>query len=118
MTAFTRETEGFVPHLARSRAQFTRNLRELSATDRSQVGGKAASLGELLASGQAVPEGFAITTEAFKYFLRLAGLTDAVAAFMESRRGDRAIEDAALAKVHARIMAAPMPDELAQALQS
>jgi phosphohistidine swiveling domain-containing protein len=37
-----------------------RRLRDLRATDTAQVGGKAASLGELLAAGFAVPDGFVL----------------------------------------------------------
>jgi len=37
-----------------------RRLRDLRAADAAQVGGKAASLGELLAAGFAVPDGFAL----------------------------------------------------------
>ena len=41
-----------------------RNLRDVRLSDAGEVGGKAASLGELLASGVHVPEGVVLTAEA------------------------------------------------------
>ena len=41
-----------------------RHLRDLRAADAAQVGGKAASLGELFAAGFAVPEGFVLPADA------------------------------------------------------
>ena len=41
-----------------------RNLRDVRLSDAGEVGGKAASLGELLASGAHVPEGVVLTAEA------------------------------------------------------
>ena len=42
---------------------------ELSVADRPTVGGKGASLGELLRAGIRVPPGFVITTAGFREFL-------------------------------------------------
>src|SRR5262249_62154942 len=50
------------PHL-------TRPLICLRSDDRSSVGGKAASLGELARAGLPVPAGFAVTTAAFGHAL-------------------------------------------------
>jgi pyruvate,water dikinase len=43
---------------------------ELGIADRPTVGGKGASLGELIRAGAAVPPGFVVTTAAFETFLR------------------------------------------------
>lgn len=43
---------------------------ELGIDDRPTVGGKGASLGELIRAGAAVPPGFVVTTAAFEAFLR------------------------------------------------
>lgn len=43
-------------------------LENITNNDLKEVGGKAASLGELIQSGNAVPNGFVITTEAYKRF--------------------------------------------------
>src|SRR5205809_6941321 len=53
-------------------------LDELSSKDAARVGGKNASLGELIASlktkGVRVPDGFATTAEAYRRYLRENGL--------------------------------------------
>ena len=46
---------------------------ELGIEDVSTVGGKCASLGEMSKIGVPVPPGFAVTTEAFDYFLKETG---------------------------------------------
>jgi pyruvate,water dikinase len=46
----------------------SRTLDELRRTDEPAVGGKSASLGELLAAGIPVPPGFALTTSAYEAF--------------------------------------------------
>ncbi|MGY1602260.1 PEP/pyruvate-binding domain-containing protein [Geodermatophilus sp. SYSU D00815] len=57
-------------------SRFTRPLAGLRLTDRPAVGGKCASLGELLAAGIAVPDGFAVTVDAFELFRDTGGLRD------------------------------------------
>ena len=53
--------------------QFTRPFKAISYGDVTTVGGKNASLGEMISKlsgkGIAVPDGFATTTDAFRYFL-------------------------------------------------
>ncbi len=53
-------------------------MRDISMDDVGQVGGKNASLGELIRNvvpkGVRVPEGFAVTAEAYYYFLKETGL--------------------------------------------
>jgi pyruvate,water dikinase len=56
---------------------YCRDLRELRIEDAASVGGKAAWLGELLRAGCRVPNGFAITVDAFRAFLAANGLADA-----------------------------------------
>src|SRR5579872_2720806 len=55
-------------------ANFIRKFRDIRLTDVAVVGGKNASLGEmfsqLAATGVRVPDGFATTAEAFRYFLQ------------------------------------------------
>jgi pyruvate, water dikinase len=45
---------------------FVRWFDDVRATDRPSVGGKCASLGELISAGIAVPPGFAVTVDAFE----------------------------------------------------
>ena len=49
---------------------------ELGMEDVNLVGGKCASLGEMSQIGAPVPPGFAVTTEAFDYFLKETGAFD------------------------------------------
>ena len=56
----------------------TRPLAELRRTDAEAFGGKSANLGELLAAGLAVPDGFALGADAYRDFVGLD----------RSRRGD------------------------------
>lgn len=54
--------------------RYIRRFSELRATDRPSVGGKCASLGEMVAAGLPVPEGFAVAIDAFEDFLDHSGL--------------------------------------------
>jgi pyruvate,water dikinase len=74
----------------------TVDLAELDATALALAGGKAANLGELIAAGLPVPPGFCVTTDAYT----------SVAAGLD---GDPATMRAALA-------AAPVPEEIAEAV--
>jgi len=62
---------------------FTRRFAEVSMGDVPLVGGKNASLGEMFralnAKGIRVPDGFAVTAEAYRHFLRANGLDRALA---------------------------------------
>ena len=55
---------------------------ELQLSDIPQVGGKNASLGEmrreLIPKGVAIPDGYAVTAEAYRYLLSSAGITEEI----------------------------------------
>jgi pyruvate,water dikinase len=93
--------------------RFIRWFRELGIGDVPLVGGKNASLGEMFQAltprGVRVPDGFAVTAEGYRHFLRSAGLDRRIDAILEGldthdmanlgARGDqirRAITDATL----------------------
>jgi phosphohistidine swiveling domain-containing protein len=76
-----------------------RPLRDVTARDGAIAGGKGANLGELLRAGLAVPEGFIVTTEAYR---RVASELDA--------------EDAARAR--ARLAGTTIPDDVAAAVRA
>lgn len=93
-------------------------LDQLSATDLATVGGKNAALGDLIrhlgAAGVRVPDGFALTAEAFRLHLRAAGLEEVV--YRELDRLD--LNDVtALARVaagiRARVREAALPPAVA-----
>ena len=73
---------------------------QLRMTDVETVGGKNASLGEMIsqlaASGVRVPGGFATTAQAFREFLAHSGLTDKINARLASLNTDdvRALAEA------------------------
>ena len=90
---------------------------QLRMTDVDRVGGKNASLGELLSqltdAGIRVPDGFATTAEAFRLFLKEGGLEDRIAARLEVLDVDDVNELAkAGAEIRSWVEAAPFPAEL------
>jgi pyruvate,water dikinase len=99
--------------------RFIRWFRDLGLADVGRVGGKNASLGELYReltpAGVRVPNGFAVTADAYRRFLRAGGLEDQIRAALAdldtrdltalAERG-RAIREAILAR--------PLPDDIRQ----
>ena len=96
----------------------------LRMTDVDSVGGKNASLGEMISQlptgpqGVRVPTGFATTAHAFRTFLAYAGLDDKINAALDALDTD---DVRALAKVGAQIRemveAQPFPREFEQAVR-
>lgn len=90
---------------------------QLRMTDVDRVGGKNASLGELLSqltsAGIRVPDGFATTAEAFRLFLKEGGLEDRIHARLAKLDVDdvKALA-AAGAEIRGWIERAPFPAEL------
>jgi pyruvate,water dikinase len=89
--------------------------------DVPEVGGKNASLGELLCTlsseGIRVPDGFATTAEAFRYFLKYNDLPDKLAVLM-SQLDRKAYSNLADIGAQARklLYCADMPDDLGLAI--
>ena len=93
----------------------------LRMTDVESVGGKNASLGEMISqlpSGVRVPTGFATTAHAFRQFLAFGGLTERINARLDALDTDdvRALA-AAGAEIRAMVEAQPFPADLAQAIR-
>jgi pyruvate,water dikinase len=77
------------------------------------VGGKCASLGELIGAGVRVPPGFALTTEGFRAFMRESGIEREVAARLRGLDvSDLARLEQASADIRATIEAQPFSTEL------
>ncbi|HKS05057.1 MAG TPA: phosphoenolpyruvate synthase [Gemmatimonadaceae bacterium] len=96
-------------------------LTDVGASDISRVGGKNASLGELTrhldAGGVRVPEGFAITVDAYWAYLGANALRERIAAWIASyRRGDLALLDAG-ANIRRAILEAEFPEPIALAIR-
>jgi pyruvate, water dikinase len=94
---------------------------DLRMTDVESVGGKNASLGEMISQlpdGVRVPTGFATTAHAFRQFLSHAGLAQRIAARLASLDTDdvRALA-AAGAEIRGWVEAQPFPSDLEQAIR-
>ena len=89
-----------------------------SAPDNPLLGGKFASLAEMIAAGFAVPPGFGVTTTAYRVFMVHAGL-DGKAAFVREAARREALADVGSARTRLveAIGAAPMPGELETAIR-
>jgi pyruvate,water dikinase len=96
---------------------------QLRMTDVESVGGKNASLGEMIsqlaASGVRVPGGFATTAHAFRQFLQQGGLTARINERLASLNVDdvRALAEAG-AQIRQWVVDAPFPAELEAAVRA
>ena len=104
-------------------SDYVRWLSELGMDDVGVVGGKNASLGEMIqhltAVGVRVPGGFATTAQAYRDFLAVSGLDQRIAAELESLDVDdiAALSEAG-PKIRGWITAQPFQPELDQAIAS
>ena len=94
----------------------------LRMTDVESVGGKNASLGEMISqlpSGVRVPTGFATTAHAFRQFLAFGGLTERINARLDALDTEdvRALA-AAGAEIRAMVEAQPLPADLEKAIRA
>ncbi|MGK6307671.1 phosphoenolpyruvate synthase [Variovorax sp. DT-64] len=94
----------------------------LRMTDVESVGGKNASLGEMISQlpqGVRVPTGFATTAHAFRQFLAHDGLADRISQKLKSLDTEdvRALA-AAGAEIRAMVEAQPFPADLEQAIRA
>ena len=94
---------------------------QLTMHDVGLVGGKNASLGEMIShlaqAGVAVPAGFATTTVAYREFLAANGLTDRINQLLNGLDAGNIQELAAAGKtIRGWVLAAALPDAIAQAI--
>jgi pyruvate,water dikinase len=90
-----------------------RDLGDVGAGDRAAVGGKGASLGELIRAGIPVPAGFVVTVEAFERGMRALDPGGEIGREVgRLPAGDAAAIADLTARVRARIAAAPLPPEV------
>jgi pyruvate, water dikinase len=98
-------------------------LRDVTLADVPSVGGKNASLGEMLsaleAKGVAVPNGFALTADAFRATLGEAGITEEIYAALD-RLDPRDVRELAhvAEKIRERVRAAPLPQAIAEQVRA
>jgi pyruvate,water dikinase len=97
--------------------RYIRFFRDIRIDDVPSVGGKNASLGEmyreLTALGVKVPNGFAVTAQAYWYVLEQAGIRSALRSALEGLRPDD-VDDLARRGRRARelVYSAPLPPDL------
>jgi pyruvate, water dikinase len=90
--------------------RYSRPLAELTRSDEPHFGGKSASLGELLAADIPVPGGFALSTAAFRTFVKEADLRSLIDGRLESLRPDDLESVRAIcAELTEAIRSAPVP---------
>ena len=94
---------------------------KLRMTDVEAVGGKNASLGEMISQlpqGVRVPTGFATTAHAFRQFLAHGGLTDRISARLKALNTEdvRALAEAG-AEIRGWVEAQPFPADLEKAIR-
>ena len=97
-------------------------FQSLGLSDIDQVGGKNASLGEMIRhlseAGVKVPGGFATTAHAYREFLAASGLDQRIAQMLKKLNVDDVVALAkAGAEIRSWIIAAPLPDTLEQAIR-
>ncbi|MEZ5447005.1 MAG: phosphoenolpyruvate synthase [Gammaproteobacteria bacterium] len=101
---------------------YTIPLNQLGMHDTARVGGKNASLGEMIRglseSGVLVPEGFATTAEGFREFLAANGLTERIHARLDHLDVDDIAQlTAAGREIRAWVAAAAFPPGLERAIE-
>ncbi|HPW85065.1 MAG TPA: PEP/pyruvate-binding domain-containing protein, partial [Rhodoferax sp.] len=94
---------------------------KLRMTDVDTVGGKNASLGEMIShlpTGVKVPTGFATTAHAFREFLKFGGLTDKINARLSALDTEdvRALAQVG-AEIRAMVEVQPFPPELEKGIR-
>lgn len=101
-------------------SRYVVDLDRVRRGDVARVGGKNASLGEMLSQlsekGIAVPPGFATTADAYRLFLTANGLDRLIADAMAAAHAAEGSLGGAAADIRAAFERAPWPAELAEAI--
>jgi pyruvate,water dikinase len=92
------------------------SLSQVDISSIAEVGGKGANLGELMRLGLPVPDGFVITTAAYRQHAKAIGLADMTATGADSNESKCAAVDAAA--VRERLTGASVSDDLRQSILS
>lgn len=103
--------------------EYIRRFAEIGINDVQSVGGKNASLGEmycaLLSKGVKVPNGFAVTTHAYRHYLATNGLDDKISAALSSlTHQDIDALSTTGAKIRQWVMHGHMPPDLADDIRN
>ena len=92
-------------------------LRECGSNSLPEVGGKNASLGEMMRAGIRVPPGFAVTTRAYEEFLLRCRIKREIQEILRDVKPDdmESVERAG-EMIHEIIQSSPLPDDIAEAI--
>lgn len=106
-----------------SHLTYTLLFSEIKMTDILQVGGKNASLGEMIQNltplGVDVPDGFAITVDAYRYFIEYNNLSDSIHKIISQTNVDDVIDLRRNGmKVRQLIREGKFPNDLSEAILS
>ncbi|WP_374111529.1 PEP/pyruvate-binding domain-containing protein [Paenarthrobacter sp. UW852] len=82
----------------------------------SEVGGKAANLGELVSAGLPFPPGFCLTTHAYRRALAAAGLDTVLRELSEAGSTDTGTLNSLAARARSVVLDAGIPGEVAEAV--
>ena len=98
--------------------EYILNFSDLDKSSLPLVGGKNASLGEMINAGVRVPPGFAVTTDSYLSFIMRAGIKEKISNILSDLNPDDVKTlDNASEKVQELIKSAPMPDEIRKSIR-
>jgi phosphohistidine swiveling domain-containing protein len=89
---------------------------EIDASLLAQVGGKAANLGEMTRAGLPIPPGFCVTTAAYTRAASRAGLEPILDQLAAARTDDLAQLESCAAAAREKLLAAPISEEIMEAV--
>ena len=120
-TATMREKSRPITHITEAAGEYVMPFSAISLNDLPRVGGKNASLGEMIKvlapQGIRVPDGFALTAEAFRLHLKEAGLDSSIYAELDQVDvTDVAALASAARSIRTRIAKAPLPTSIVAAI--
>lgn len=93
-------------------------LEEVGKEDLAIVGGKGASLGEMISIDVPVPGGFAVTAQAFRDFINRSGISKKLFEALKVDVNDQSQLQKAEAEAKKLIMDAKVPEDIEQAIRS
>lgn len=92
-------------------------LEEVGKDDVAVVGGKGASLGEMINVGVPVPGGFAVTAQAYRDFITRSGIVDGIFDALKVDVHDPAALNGAAEKAKGLVLGAKVPEDIEEAIR-
>ena len=98
--------------------EYTLNFKDLNKSSLPKVGGKNASLGEMINAGIRVPPGFAVTTDSYQQYVTETGINDDIFRILsEMKVGDIASQDEASEAIQQIIIGKTLPEKVKAAIK-